>query len=100
MRSASLARVMLMPTREVGPTTMPTRTRRLIATVDTRELNTVRWGPMREMFPRFVEELELGRYLKRLLASRQCSAVEIAPHAGSTHVFDVFGMDEPRTANQ
>ncbi|MBV8720134.1 MAG: hypothetical protein JO020_07155 [Chloroflexi bacterium] len=52
------------------------------------------------MFPRFVEELELGRYLKRLLASRQCSAVEIAPHAGSSHVFDAFGMDEPGTANQ
>ena len=24
----------------------------------------------------------------------------VAPHAGSTHVFDVFGMDEPGTANQ
>lgn len=77
---------------------MPTRT--LIATIDTRELNTVRWGPMRQMFPRFVEELELGRYLKRLLASRQSRAVEITPHAGSTHIFDVFGVSEPGTANE
>jgi hypothetical protein len=73
-------------------------TRRLIATVDIRDLNTVRWGPMRQMFPRFVEELELGRYLKRLLASEQCRAVEIAPHAGSTHIFDVFAQEDPGPA--
>jgi hypothetical protein len=76
--------------------------RRLLATVDTRELETLRWGPMRAMFPSFVEEIELGRYLKRLLRSVQCSAVEIAPHGGSTHVFDVFVVEDrgapgPRT---
>jgi hypothetical protein len=67
-----------------------TPTRELIATVDSRELNTLRWGPMRQMFPAFVEEVELGRYLKKLLASMTCCAVEIAPHAGSSHIFDVF----------
>jgi hypothetical protein len=74
--------------------------RRLIATVDTRQLNTVRWGPMRQMFPKFVEEVELGRYLKRLLATRQCRAFEIAPHGDSTHVFDVFGTDEVSTPSR
>jgi hypothetical protein len=77
--------------------TTSTPSRRLVATVDTRDLNTVRWGPMRQMFPRFVEEIELGRYLKKLLATMQCSAVEIAPQHGSTHIFDVFEIgDTPR----
>ena len=70
------------------------RSRRLLATVDTRDLNTLRWGPIRQMFPTFVEEIELGRYLKTLLAPMKCSAVEIAPQHGSNHVFDVFEVSE------
>ncbi len=74
---------------------MSTRaTRRRLATVDTRELNTIRWGPLRQMFPSFVEEIELGRYLKRLLGAMECRAVEIAPQRGSSHIFDVFELDE------
>jgi hypothetical protein len=73
-------------------TTTPTR--ELIATVDSRELNRLRWGPLRQMFPAFVEEIELGRYLKKLLASMKCCAVEIAPHAGSSHNFDVFTINQ------
>lgn len=74
--------------------------RELLATVDARELETIRWGPLRQLFPRFVEEIELGRYLKRLLATNQCRAVEIEPHRDangqpSTHVFDVFAVGEP-----
>jgi hypothetical protein len=72
----------------------------LLATVDVRELNTLWWGPMRVMFPRFVEEVELGRFLKTLLASGRCRAVHIELHrqpdgSPSPHVFDVYGVGEP-----
>ena len=65
-----------------------------LATVDIRELNTVRWGPIRQMFPAFVENMELGRYLNHLLATTHCRAVQLRPHSDpsggvSTHVFDV-----------
>jgi hypothetical protein len=70
----------------------------LLATVDVRELNTVKWGPIRAMFPSFVEEIELGRYLKALLAPDRCHAVRVQLHRDeegrqSTHVFDVYRMD-------
>lgn len=66
-----------------------------LATVDVHSLNSLRWGPIREMFPSFVEEIELGRYLKRLLTTAECRAVQIQPHVQpngtpSDHVFDVF----------
>jgi hypothetical protein len=64
--------------------------RRLLATVDTRELNEVRWGPLRDMFPTFVEEMELDHYLRQLLAGIGCHPVEIVPREESTHIFDVF----------
>jgi hypothetical protein len=53
--------------------------RRLLATVDIRELNTLRWGPIRQLLPDFEEEIELGRYLKRLLSKQPCTAVQIEP---------------------
>jgi hypothetical protein len=67
----------------------------LMATVDVAQLKTVRWGPMRQLFPSFVEEIELGRYLKRLLANAECQAVQLEPHRGSdgtvsSRVFDVY----------
>jgi hypothetical protein len=51
------------------------------------------------MFPAFVEEIELARYLKRVLAQAQCKAVQIEPHRdasgrASTHVFDIFLVGE------
>jgi hypothetical protein len=72
--------------------------RRLVATVDVRDLNTLRWGPLRQMFPLFVEDIELGRYLKKVLATDECTAVQIEPHLdsggrSSTHVFDVMVLD-------
>ena len=75
--------------------TTQTSSGEFLATVDVRELNTLRWGPVRAMFPEFVEEIELGRFLKRLLAKRKCIAVSIQPHRladgkPSTHVFDVY----------
>jgi hypothetical protein len=71
-----------------------------IATVDVRELDTLMWGPIRYMFPAFVEDIELGRYMRRLLAHSQCKVVTIEPHrdpsgAPSKHVFDVFLVSEP-----
>ena len=76
----------------------------LLATVDVRELNTVRWGPLRAMFPKFVEELELGRYLKHLLRTSRCRAVRLELHSNpdgsrSTHVFDVYGIAEPQATS-
>ena len=74
-----------------------------VATVDVRELNTLSWGPMRAMFPSFVEELELARYLKDVLADSRCRTVQIKPHrdasgAPSSHVYDVFYVSEPDRA--
>jgi hypothetical protein len=73
----------------------PTRQRRLLATIDVRELNTLRWGPLRQMFPSFAQEIELGRYLKKMLSHEANRAVQIEPHRDpdgrpSSHVFDVF----------
>jgi hypothetical protein len=70
-----------------------------LTTVDVRELNTLRWGPLRHMFPGFAEEIELGRYLKTSLSQSVCRTVQIEPHRAedgraSTHVFDVFILEE------
>jgi hypothetical protein len=74
-----------------------TQSRLPVATVDVKQLSTVRWGPMRQLFPAFVEDLELGRYLKRLLATTatECQTVELKPHHDADghitpHVIDVF----------
>lgn len=73
-----------------------------LATVDVRDLNSLRWGPVRQMFPAFVEDIELGRYLKKLLVTARCRAVEIQPHRdseghASAHVFDVCLLPEEVT---
>jgi hypothetical protein len=56
------------------------------------------------MFPSFAEEIELARYLKRVLANSQCKAVQIEPHRDasgrpSSHIFDVFFVSEPSKGN-
>jgi len=71
----------------------------IVATVDVRDLSTVGWGPLRAMFPHFAEEIELGRYLKRLLATDQTHAVRVQLHRDqdgrlSTHVYDIYRLDE------
>jgi hypothetical protein len=71
----------------------------LVATVDVRELHSIRWGMMRQMFPRFIEDIELGRYLRTLLTSGHYEAVRIVPHRGpdgqpSSHVFHVYRLGE------
>ncbi len=82
-------------------TTLPSTGRELVATIDVRELQSLKWGPLRAMFPTFVEEIELARYLKTLLVGERCQAVHIAPHRGpdgrpSTHVFDVSRVHDQR----
>lgn len=77
--------------------TTPTPARKLLATVDVQSLNSLRWGPFRQMFPGFVEEIEMGRYLRRLLGTSQCKGVQIVAHcqpdgSPSSHVFDVYGL--------
>jgi hypothetical protein len=72
-----------------------TRDEQAVATVDVAQLNTLRWGPMRQLFPSFVENIELGRYLKGLLASEECQAVQLEPHRNANgtalpRVFDVY----------
>jgi len=79
-------------------TTTPGHT--LLATVDIRELNTLRWGPMRQMFPSFVEDIELGRYLKQVLRNHGCRAVAIAAHGASSHILDVYISDELPASRQ
>lgn len=68
-----------------------------ITTIDAARLSTVRWGLMRAMFPRFVEEMELGRYVRSLLGSGRVAAVRIEPHRQpngriSEHEFDIYGL--------
>jgi hypothetical protein len=70
-----------------------------LATVDVRELDSLNWGPIRLMFRPFAEEIELARYLKKLLAGSENRAVAIEPHRDSygrpsTHVFDVFRVEK------
>jgi hypothetical protein len=76
----------------------------LIATVDVRQLENVRLGIMRVIFPAFAEEIELGRYVRRLLRDGRYQSVHLEPHRDSggrpsPHVFDVFALtssDTPR----
>jgi hypothetical protein len=78
-----------------------TGSRTPVATVDVKQLSSVRWGPMRQLFPAFVEDLELGRYLKRLLAetTTDCQTVQLEPHRDAQgrlmpHVIDVFLVED------
>ena len=69
----------------------------LVETIDVRDLHSIRWGFMRTMFPRFVDDIELGRFLRTILATGHYSAVRVEPCRGSdgkpsTHVFDVYRL--------
>ena len=72
-----------------------------IDTVDLHQLRTEPlWPIMRVFAPRFVEEIQLNRYLRRLLATHRWSMVRVVPHADergtpSKHVFDVYGRRSP-----
>ena len=52
-----------------------------IDTVDLRQLRSGRlWPIMGLLAPHFVEEIELGRYMRRLLATHRWSVVRVVPH--------------------
>jgi hypothetical protein len=67
-----------------------------IATVDVWMLRELRWPIIRLFARRFVEERELGRYIRELLASGRWRAIRVVPRAGGQdsrpHVFDVYGQ--------
>jgi hypothetical protein len=79
---------------------MAAATRRLIETLDTRQLPHVQWWPVLQlMFPRFIEEVELGHHLQDIMASRRAAVVEVVPHRDAAglvepHRFDVYVLDE------
>ncbi len=67
-----------------------------IETVNLWQLHEVRWPIMRLLSPHFVAEVELGRYMKRLLATGRWRVIRVVPHedAGhpSDHQFDLYGQ--------
>ena len=68
----------------------------LIGIVDAGQLHEVRWPLVRLLARRYVEDLEMGGYVRRLLASHRWAMVRLVPHTTeqgepSTHVFDVYG---------
>jgi hypothetical protein len=68
-----------------------------VATVDLRRLSSGSlWPIMRLLAPDFVEQIEFGRYVRRLLATHRWSVVRVVPHPDaqnlpSKYVFDVYG---------
>jgi hypothetical protein len=78
-----------------------------IGTVDTWKLRQFRWPILQLLSRRFVYEMELGRYMKGLLATGRWDEVRVVPHcqAGgrlSDHVFDVYGRpaSKPRASSR
>jgi hypothetical protein len=70
----------------------------LLEIVDAYELRTLRWGPLRAMFPRFAERVELDRHVTALLATGRCHAVRVQQHRRddgelSAHIFDIYRLD-------
>ena len=52
----------------------------LLEIVDASEWRTLSWGPLRVMFPRFAERVELERHVNALLATGRCHAVRTRQH--------------------
>ena len=68
-----------------------------IETIDVWALRSLRWPVMRVLSRHFVEERELRRYERGLLATGRWTLVRVAPHqsdagTASTHIFDVYGQ--------
>jgi len=67
-----------------------------IETINLWRLRQVRWPFMRLLSPHFVAEIELGRYMKRLLADGRWKVMRVEPQyldgRLSDHVFDVYGQ--------
>jgi hypothetical protein len=70
----------------------------LLEIVDASSLQTLSWGPLRVMFPRFAERVELERHVRALLATGRCHAVRTRQHRQddgqlSAHIFDIYRLD-------
>ena len=70
-----------------------------VGTLDVRQLKTLHWGPIGAMFPSFVAEIELARYMRRALSDPTCKSVRVEPHRDasgvpSSHIYDVFYVSE------
>jgi hypothetical protein len=67
-----------------------------VETINLWQLRQVQWPLMRVLSPHFIAEVELGRYMKRLLASGRWNVIRVVPHQDggrpSDHVFDVYGQ--------
>lgn len=66
-----------------------------IETVDVWQLRQLRWPILRFLAPRFLEERELDRYMRGLLASGRWTCVRVSPQAPAAsvrpHIFEVYG---------
>jgi hypothetical protein len=72
----------------------------LIASIDVTQLHAIRWWFLQLFAPRYVEDMELGCYVRELLATREWSMVRVTPHADtlgtpSMRVYDVYGTRVP-----
>ena len=78
----------------------PSPCNEFIVTVDVWHLHQFRWPIMGTLAPGYVEQLELSRYLRQLLATGRWRAVQAVPHfdAGRScrHRFDVYGEPTSR----
>jgi hypothetical protein len=76
----------------VGPVGPP------IATVNTHELNSRGWNLIRLMFPHFVEEMELGKLVRKLMKDGHYTSLHIEHHRSadgraSSYEFDIYPLD-------
>src|SRR5438046_2295394 len=72
----------------------------LLVTVDAHELQSPGWNLMRQMFPRFVEEMELGRFVRNLVRDGHYAGLRGHHHQlpdgrTSDYQFDVYLLDTP-----
>jgi hypothetical protein len=74
-----------------------------IATISAWELRGNRWPILGLFASHFVDEIELGRYVKRLLRSGEWEVIRLVPHRQdedlSDHIFDVYGRPAGSSAN-
>jgi hypothetical protein len=67
-----------------------------IGTIDVWQLRQLRWPVLRMLARHYVEERELGRYVRDLLKSKRWNAVRVVPHpephGEHPHVFDLYGQ--------
>jgi hypothetical protein len=76
----------------IAPTSHSLGDEVFIGTVDVWQLRELRWPILRLFARRYVEERELGRYVRELLATKNWQAIKVLPHSDAPHVFDLYGQ--------